>query len=84
MLVEATRVIQEKVVEDVRDVDVGLLHGLAFPESRGGLLFWADRLGAAAIVEFLKPFESLGKRMHPTPLLLDLAQSGERFYRPVV
>ena len=83
MLVEAARVIEEKVVDDVRDIDIGMLYGIAFPESRGGLLYWADSLGAKTIVEMLKPYESLGKRMHPTALLLSLAASGQRFYDPL-
>jgi hypothetical protein len=28
----------------------------------------------------LKPFESLGERMEPTPLLLELARSNGKFY----
>lgn len=83
MLVEATRVIEERVVRSVHDVDVGLLYGLAFPESRGGLLYWADSLGAATIIALLEPFQSLGKRMHTTPLLQSMARSGQRFYELV-
>ncbi len=60
MLLEATRMLEEKVVRDVRDVDLGLIFGLGFPPFKGGLLFWADTLGAAKIVEMLKPLESLG------------------------
>ncbi len=80
MLIEATRALEEEVVQDVRDVDIGLLYGLAFPASRGGILFWADRLGAATILELLKPFESLGKRMQPTRLMNHMAQTGTQFY----
>ncbi len=80
MVLEATRVLQEKIVRDVRDIDLGLIFGLGFPPFKGGLLFWADTLGAAKIVEMLKPFESLGVRMQPTPLLLEMARTGRRFY----
>lgn len=80
MLLEATRVLQEKLVRDVRDVDLGLIFGLGFPPFKGGLLFWADTLGAAKIVEMLKPLEGLGERFHPTPLLLEMAKSGKKFY----
>ena len=69
MLLEATRVLEEKIVRDVRDVDLGLIFGLGFPPFKGGLLFWADTLGAAKIVEMLKPLEPLGERFQPTPLL---------------
>jgi 3-hydroxyacyl-CoA dehydrogenase/enoyl-CoA hydratase/3-hydroxybutyryl-CoA epimerase/3-hydroxyacyl-CoA dehydrogenase/enoyl-CoA hydratase/3-hydroxybutyryl-CoA epimerase/enoyl-CoA isomerase len=80
MLLEATRAIEEEVVVHPRDVDLGLLFGLAFPPSRGGLLYWADCVGAARILEMLKPLESLGGRMQPTALLRSLAATGGRFY----
>jgi 3-hydroxyacyl-CoA dehydrogenase/enoyl-CoA hydratase/3-hydroxybutyryl-CoA epimerase/3-hydroxyacyl-CoA dehydrogenase/enoyl-CoA hydratase/3-hydroxybutyryl-CoA epimerase/enoyl-CoA isomerase len=80
MVLEATRILQEKLVRDVRDVDLGLIFGLGFPPFKGGLLFWADTLGAAKIVEMLKPFESLGERTQPTPLLLEMARTGQKFY----
>jgi 3-hydroxyacyl-CoA dehydrogenase/enoyl-CoA hydratase/carnithine racemase len=80
MVLEATRILEAKVVRDPRDVDLGLIFGVGFPPFKGGLLFWADSLGAAKIVELLKPFESLGPRMHPTPLLLEMAKTGRRFY----
>jgi 3-hydroxyacyl-CoA dehydrogenase/enoyl-CoA hydratase/3-hydroxybutyryl-CoA epimerase/3-hydroxyacyl-CoA dehydrogenase/enoyl-CoA hydratase/3-hydroxybutyryl-CoA epimerase/enoyl-CoA isomerase len=80
MIVEATRLLQDKVVRDVRDVDLGLIYGIGFPPFKGGLLFWADTLGAAKIVEMLKPLEPLGERARPTPLLLDMARTGKKFY----
>jgi 3-hydroxyacyl-CoA dehydrogenase/enoyl-CoA hydratase/3-hydroxybutyryl-CoA epimerase/3-hydroxyacyl-CoA dehydrogenase/enoyl-CoA hydratase/3-hydroxybutyryl-CoA epimerase/enoyl-CoA isomerase len=80
MVLEATRILEEKIVRDVRDVDLGLIYGIGFPPFKGGLLFWADTLGAAKIVEMLKPWESLGERMKPTPMLLEMAKSGKKFY----
>ena len=80
MLLEATRMLEEKIVRDVRDVDLGLIFGLGFPPFKGGLLYWADTLGAAKIVEMLKPFEALGSRFQPTPMLRDMAASGRAFY----
>jgi 3-hydroxyacyl-CoA dehydrogenase len=80
MVLEATRVLEAKVVRDPRDIDLGLIFGVGFPHFKGGLLFWADSLGAAKIVEMLKPFESLGTRAQPTPMLLEMAKTGKRFY----
>jgi 3-hydroxyacyl-CoA dehydrogenase len=80
MVLEATRLLADKVVRDVRDVDLGLIYGIGFPPFKGGLLFWADTLGAAKIVEMLKPLEPLGERARPTPLLLDMARTGKKFY----
>jgi 3-hydroxyacyl-CoA dehydrogenase/enoyl-CoA hydratase/3-hydroxybutyryl-CoA epimerase/3-hydroxyacyl-CoA dehydrogenase/enoyl-CoA hydratase/3-hydroxybutyryl-CoA epimerase/enoyl-CoA isomerase len=80
MLVEATRVLEENIVRDPRDVDLGLIFGIGFPPFKGGLLFWADTLGAKQVVEMLKPYESLGPRYQPTDLLTELAAKGRKFY----
>jgi hypothetical protein len=59
---------------------LGLIFGIGFPPFKGGLFFWADTVGAQAIVERLKPYEALGERMRPTELLLEVAASGGKFY----
>jgi 3-hydroxyacyl-CoA dehydrogenase/enoyl-CoA hydratase/carnithine racemase len=80
MLLEATRMLAEGIVRDVRDVDLGLIFGLGFPPFKGGLLYWADTIGAAKLLEMIKPFEPLGPRFQPTPLLIEMAKSGAKFY----
>src|SRR4029450_3615789 len=80
MLLEATRMLDEKIVRDVRDVDLGLIFGLGFPPFKGGLLYWADTIGAARLLEMIKPLESLGARFQPTPLLKEMAAKGRKFY----
>jgi 3-hydroxyacyl-CoA dehydrogenase/enoyl-CoA hydratase/3-hydroxybutyryl-CoA epimerase/3-hydroxyacyl-CoA dehydrogenase/enoyl-CoA hydratase/3-hydroxybutyryl-CoA epimerase/enoyl-CoA isomerase len=80
MLLEATRLLEEKTVRDVRDIDYGLIFGLGFPPFQGGLLFWADTIGAAKIIDMLKPLEHLGMRFQPTDYLLEMAKEGRRFY----
>jgi 3-hydroxyacyl-CoA dehydrogenase/enoyl-CoA hydratase/3-hydroxybutyryl-CoA epimerase/3-hydroxyacyl-CoA dehydrogenase/enoyl-CoA hydratase/3-hydroxybutyryl-CoA epimerase/enoyl-CoA isomerase len=81
MLLEATRVLEDGVAANVRDVDLALIYGIGFPPFRGGLFFWADTLGAAAIIEKLKAYNSLGERFAPTKTLLDAAKSGKKFYQ---
>lgn len=80
VLLEATRILEEGIVRDARDVDLGLIFGVGFPPFKGGLLFWADRVGAAKLVERLKPLADLGARMQPTKLLLEMAETGRKFY----
>jgi len=80
MLLEATRLIEDGIVADVRDVDLGLIYGIGFPPFRGGLFFWADTIGPAALVEKLKPYAELGKRYEPTAMLLELAKENKKFY----
>jgi 3-hydroxyacyl-CoA dehydrogenase/enoyl-CoA hydratase/3-hydroxybutyryl-CoA epimerase/3-hydroxyacyl-CoA dehydrogenase/enoyl-CoA hydratase/3-hydroxybutyryl-CoA epimerase/enoyl-CoA isomerase len=81
MLLEATRLLEDGIVSDPRDVDLGLIYGIGFPPFRGGLLFWADQVGAAALVKKLQPLATLGKRYQPTETLLALAKSGQKFYQ---
>jgi 3-hydroxyacyl-CoA dehydrogenase/enoyl-CoA hydratase/3-hydroxybutyryl-CoA epimerase/3-hydroxyacyl-CoA dehydrogenase/enoyl-CoA hydratase/3-hydroxybutyryl-CoA epimerase/enoyl-CoA isomerase len=80
MLLEATRVLEDKIARDARDVDLGLIYGIGFPPFRGGLLFWADTLGAAAIVKRLESCQSLGARYQPTEMLKKMARDGAKFY----
>jgi 3-hydroxyacyl-CoA dehydrogenase len=81
MLLEATRVLDDGVAANARDVDLALIYGIGFPPFRGGLFFWADTIGAATILEKLKAYNSLGERFAPTKLLTDLAQSQGKFYK---
>ncbi|HZW33284.1 MAG TPA: 3-hydroxyacyl-CoA dehydrogenase NAD-binding domain-containing protein [Isosphaeraceae bacterium] len=80
MLLEATRVLEEGIVREPGDVDMGLILGIGFPPFRGGILRWCDTVGAATVVDRLARFVPLGKRYEPTQSLLKLAQTGETFY----
>jgi len=80
VVLEATRILAEGEVRDPRDIDLAMIFGLGFPAWRGGLLFWADALGAEQIVERLGPLGRLGARAEPTSLLTRLARTGGRFY----
>jgi 3-hydroxyacyl-CoA dehydrogenase/enoyl-CoA hydratase/3-hydroxybutyryl-CoA epimerase/3-hydroxyacyl-CoA dehydrogenase/enoyl-CoA hydratase/3-hydroxybutyryl-CoA epimerase/enoyl-CoA isomerase len=80
MLLEATRVLEEGIVREPGDVDMGLILGIGFPPFRGGILRWADTEGAAATVDRLERYAHLGKRYEPTESLLRLAHHNESFY----
>ncbi|MGV3604996.1 MAG: 3-hydroxyacyl-CoA dehydrogenase NAD-binding domain-containing protein [Planctomycetaceae bacterium] len=80
MLLEATRALAEGIASSPEDVDLGMIYGLGFPSDRGGLLFWADSLGAKACLEKLKPFASLGRRYEPTEMLVQMAETNAKFY----
>jgi 3-hydroxyacyl-CoA dehydrogenase/enoyl-CoA hydratase/3-hydroxybutyryl-CoA epimerase/3-hydroxyacyl-CoA dehydrogenase/enoyl-CoA hydratase/3-hydroxybutyryl-CoA epimerase/enoyl-CoA isomerase len=80
MLLEATRVLEEGIVRDPADVDMGLIYGIGFPPFKGGILRWADSVGAAKIVETLTRYAHLGKRFEPTESLKKLAADNGRFF----
>jgi 3-hydroxyacyl-CoA dehydrogenase/enoyl-CoA hydratase/3-hydroxybutyryl-CoA epimerase/enoyl-CoA isomerase len=81
MLVEASRVLDEGIVRDPGDVDMGLILGIGFPPFRGGILRWADTLGLPKVLEKLKNYEKLGLRFQPTESMRRLAAENKGFYR---
>jgi 3-hydroxyacyl-CoA dehydrogenase len=80
MLLEATRVLHEGKVGDVREVDLAVLFGLGFPADKGGLLWWADGVGPRRILDMLSALPAMEERHRPTPLLESLAKTDGRFY----
>jgi 3-hydroxyacyl-CoA dehydrogenase/enoyl-CoA hydratase/3-hydroxybutyryl-CoA epimerase/3-hydroxyacyl-CoA dehydrogenase/enoyl-CoA hydratase/3-hydroxybutyryl-CoA epimerase/enoyl-CoA isomerase len=80
MLVEASRVLEEKIVREPSDVDMGLILGIGFPAFHGGILRWADTLGLDKVLDKLKRYEHLGPRFHATEQIRQLAKSGRGFY----
>ena len=82
MINEASRILEEGIVDSAQTIDVGMIYGTGFPPFRGGLMKYADSIGAKNIVADLRDFQSRfnSNRFEPGQLLLDLAQSGETFY----
>lgn len=81
MINEAARCLDEKVVSSAAEVDLGMIMGTGFPPFRGGLLRYADRLGAHAIVERLKHYqERFGSRFEPAAALIARAERQQSFY----
>ena len=75
MLLEATRALQESLAADPKTIDRALRDGLGMTVTYRGLFGWADAVGAATIIDWLRPIEVLGKRFEPTLQLLDAARS---------
>jgi 3-hydroxyacyl-CoA dehydrogenase/enoyl-CoA hydratase/3-hydroxybutyryl-CoA epimerase/3-hydroxyacyl-CoA dehydrogenase/enoyl-CoA hydratase/3-hydroxybutyryl-CoA epimerase/enoyl-CoA isomerase len=80
MLTEATRVLEEGLVRDPTDVDMGLILGIGFPPQRGGILRWGDSIGAKKVLEMLGKYEKLGGAFKPTETIKKLAASGKRVF----
>ena len=78
---EAAKTVEEKVITDVREADVGSILGFGFAPFSGGTLSYIDGMGAAAFVALCKRLAAKhGPRFKPNRLLLDMAKKGETFY----
>jgi 3-hydroxyacyl-CoA dehydrogenase len=78
---EAALILEDGGVADAGDLEVIAVHGLGFPEARGGLLFHADSIGAGPLVaDLAKLAARSGERFQPAGLLRDLAASGGAFF----
>lgn len=74
---EACRIIEGGFAYRAADVDVMWLHGFGFPRHRGGLMHWADTIGAAAILAQMRAWQQVhGARWAPAPLLVRIAEAG--------
>jgi hypothetical protein len=80
MLLEAIRAVDDGIVRDPADVDIGVTLGLSFPASRGGILAWCDSEGAGAIMDRLARYEYLGPAFHPPASLPRMAGTKGSFH----
>jgi len=80
-VLEAVRALEEGVLTDIREGDVGAILGWGFAPWSGGPFSWLDIIGAAKAVEICDGLEAqFGKRYAAPALLRDLAATGEGFY----
>jgi 3-hydroxyacyl-CoA dehydrogenase/enoyl-CoA hydratase/3-hydroxybutyryl-CoA epimerase len=81
MLNEAARALEEGVVRQPRDGDIGALFGIGFPAFRGGPFRTMDTLGARSTVETLGRLAAAhGDRFLPAASLVEQAGHGGCFY----
>jgi 3-hydroxyacyl-CoA dehydrogenase / enoyl-CoA hydratase / 3-hydroxybutyryl-CoA epimerase len=79
---ETARCVEEGVITDMREADVGSILGFGFAPFTGGTLSYIDMMGAKAFVELCARLEkSCGVRFAPSRLLVDMATKGDTFYR---
>ncbi|MGV1759357.1 3-hydroxyacyl-CoA dehydrogenase NAD-binding domain-containing protein [Rhizobium sp. A22-96] len=78
---EAARTIEEGIVTDPREADVGSILGFGFAPYTGGALSYIDGMGAKTFVDLCdKLAAAYGPHFKPTALLKDMAAKGETFY----
>ena len=79
--VEAARTVEDHVITDMREADVGSILGFGFAPFTGGTLSYIDFMGTRKFVELCHRLEAkYGSRFTPPKLLEDMAAKGETFY----
>ncbi len=79
--VEAARTVEEGVITDPREADVGSILGFGFAPFTGGTLSYIDGMGAKTFVALCENLAAKhGDRFSPPKLLLDMAVKGDTFY----
>ncbi len=80
-VLEAVRALEDGVLTDIREGDVGAILGWGFAPWSGGPFSWLDIIGAAKAVEICDNLTAThGPRFEAPKLLRDMADRGETFY----
>jgi 3-hydroxyacyl-CoA dehydrogenase len=73
---EAVLTLQEGI-SSANEIEIGVMAGLGYPASKGGLLHAADAIGVDALVDQLDRFtKELGFRFHPSHRLRTMKNAG--------
>ncbi len=80
-VLEAVRALEDGVLTDIREGDVGAILGWGFAPWSGGPFSWLDIIGAPRAVEICERLEAaFGSRFKAPALLREMAAKGESFY----
>jgi 3-hydroxyacyl-CoA dehydrogenase/enoyl-CoA hydratase/3-hydroxybutyryl-CoA epimerase len=81
MINEAAMCLEERIVDDPRDVDFAMIMGTGFAPFRGGPLRYADAMGIAAIAQDLRRLDEAGEHQFaPSASLVEMGRRGKTFY----
>ena len=80
-LVDGAKCIEEGVLIDPADGDIGSIFGVGFPPYLGGPFCMMDNLGIAKVVkECDRLAAAYGEQFRAPQLLRDMAKNGQTFY----
>ncbi|MEL6736563.1 MAG: 3-hydroxyacyl-CoA dehydrogenase family protein, partial [Pseudomonadota bacterium] len=78
---EAARTVEEGVVSDIREADVGAILGFGFAPYTGGPLTYIDQMGVEVFQKRARQLaKKYGDQFKPCKLINQMAKNGETFY----
>lgn len=81
MLNEAALCLDEGVIRNPRDGDIGTIFGIGFPPFLGGPFRYMDSLGIGHVVARLEHYQGqFGDKFAPAEILKTMAKEGKSFY----
>merc|ERR1712001_449999 len=79
---ESVYSLQDGILKTPVEGDIGAVFGLGFPPMHGGPFRSTDTMGAQKVVDAMRKYEqAYGAPFTPCQLLLDMAKSGDKFYK---
>jgi len=79
MINEALQILQENKAQRPSDIDVVWLFGYGWPRSKGGLMFYADQIGAANILQKMNALSLEDRNIKISNLLFDVVRNNGKF-----
>ena len=79
MINEAVKILEENKAQRPSDIDVVWLNGYGWPADKGGPIYYADTIGAGAILEKMEELGQEDPIYAPAQMLKDLAKTGGKF-----
>ncbi|KAL7540194.1 hypothetical protein ACHAXR_012318 [Thalassiosira sp. AJA248-18] len=78
---EAAKCLEDEIIENPVDGDIGLVFGIGFAPFKGGPFRYLDAVGVSSYVDRMNGFaDTLGEQFEPCQLLKDYAASGKKFH----
>ena len=80
---EGAHILADGIAAKASDIDIVYLAGYGFPIWRGGPMFYADSVGLYNVLTAMRRYAKghEGKAWEPSPLLVQLAETGQTFNR---
>lgn len=79
MINEALAILEENKAQRPSDIDVVWINGYGWPLDKGGVLYYADTIGAEKVLSVMTELAASDISIKVSPLLRELAASGGRF-----